>query len=180
MIQNFDRLVYSFLINNRVSGLNPLFYFITQFGEVWFMLIIFLCFFVFLYKKRQRILFIFLTANLVIGEILVFFLKLFFERPRPPEANALVIEPTYSFPSGHSLNAIVLYFSILIIINTIPHLFSKTTIRILDFFLISLMILVPFSRLYLGVHWFSDVAGGMILGFVIIFITYKILKINSR
>ncbi len=86
--------------------------------------------------------------------------KLAFHRARPMAA--FYTEPTYSFPSGHATIAIMLYgFIAYILIKTTKKWKNKVNI----FFGISILILlIGFSRLYLGVHYASDVWGGYLIG----------------
>ncbi len=88
-------------------------------------------------------------------------LKCIFRVPRPFMAYPDRIHPLreststgYSFPSGHSTTAASFY-------GTLMHLYKNRTIAVISSVLI---ILVPLSRLYLGVHWPSDVIFGTLLG----------------
>ncbi|MFH1667530.1 MAG: LssY C-terminal domain-containing protein [Candidatus Komeilibacteria bacterium] len=109
-------------------------------------------------KKRVYILPLFLT---VIGsQSFVYIGKLIFQRVRPE--TALYWENSFSFPSGHATIAVAFYgfIAYLIIRNT-----SKWNYRVNTFFICLLVILfIGFSRLYLGVHYLSDVWGGYLAG----------------
>ena len=89
-------------------------------------------------------------------------LKTFIARERPSQS-PLVIENTYSFPSNHAMNAtiffgLISYFSF--------HFFRKKSLSVMISLLsILLIILIGFSRIYLGVHYFSDVMAGYFAGF---------------
>ena len=107
------------------------------------------------------------TAAFVIGAvaggaILSSLLKIAFERARPVIVTHLVGVTSPSFPSGHALNASVTYL-------TLGMLLAKTEQnRAVRIYLIStailLSVLVGCSRLYLGVHWPSDVLAGWCVG----------------
>ncbi len=78
--------------------------------------------------------------------------------PRPPD---LPVDLGYSFPSGHTLKAVVLYGFLAVIIARS----MRESRRWLPYSMAGLMItLVALSRLYLGVHWFSDILGSITLG----------------
>ncbi|HEY0964794.1 MAG TPA: phosphatase PAP2 family protein [Candidatus Paceibacterota bacterium] len=87
-------------------------------------------------------------------------LKLLFLRPRPE----VLLEQlaTYSFPSGHATSAIALYGVITYILLKIytDHPYRKAMMIIL----IALIILIGFSRVYLGFHYLSDVVAGYLVG----------------
>jgi len=72
---------------------------------------------------------------------------------------------TWGFPSGHTSMAIIFWGSLAL-------LFRKKWLTALS---LLMMFLIPFSRLYLGVHFLGDVAGGYLLGGVLLFIFYKSL-----
>ena len=84
-------------------------------------------------------------------------LKAFFQRVRPVFDNPWLTEPGWSFPSGHAMGSLVAYGMLayfLIVDWRIP--FPRTIIAVA----IALVLAIGFSRIYLGVHFFSDVAAG--------------------
>ncbi len=109
------------------------------------------------------------TAMFVIGAvaggaILESILKYVFERARPELVTHLVSVSSASFPSGHAMNSTVIYL-------TLGTLLAKTerrrAVRIyLILAAIMLALLVGFSRIYLGVHWPTDVIAGWCIGSV--------------
>lgn len=96
------------------------------------------------------------------GGALTFLLKQFFRQPRPDLFVSLAPETSYSFPSGHSLMSVCLYgFLGLLLLKERPRI---TWIPALAILLVPAGII--WSRLYLGVHWFTDVlAGALVAGF---------------
>jgi len=82
--------------------------------------------------------------------------KVVFQRPRP-KTEMFVF--SYSFPSGHVFSATVLYgFCIYLTFRFINNPVIKWTVSAL---LVLLILLIGFSRIYLGVHWLSDTSAGM-------------------
>ncbi len=104
-----------------------------------------------------------LAASVVGGMLLNKLLKYIFHRARPHFDDPILTLTSYSFPSGHTMMATVLYGVVA------TYLFTKTPDwrwRILIILSASLLIaLVAFSRIYLGAHYLSDVLGAMAEGF---------------
>jgi undecaprenyl-diphosphatase len=94
--------------------------------------------------------------------ILTLVTKDIIERTRPPEAQRLIVVSGFSYPSGHSLSTSALYLTIAIIASRyIRHLGARAAI----FLAVSVVvIMVGASRVYLGVHYATDVVSGIALG----------------
>jgi undecaprenyl-diphosphatase len=91
-------------------------------------------------------------------------LKHAFRRARPLFDDPLLVLTTYSFPSGHAMAATVLYG--LLVVYAVRHLRQRRARLLVASAAAVLIVLVGFSRLYLGVHYLSDVLGGMAVGVV--------------
>ncbi len=111
-----------------------------------------------------------IALNLVIIAVLNVIIKNLVERPRPTGYN-IIDETGYSFPSGHSMVSMAFYgFAIYLVYRYI----KNRNIKIILISLISLLILlIGISRIYLGVHYASDVAEGFCIS-----ITYLILFVH--
>ena len=95
------------------------------------------------------------------GSIVVAFykvLKISFARPRPEEIYHIIRQGGFSFPSGHSMNGIFCYGMMIFLIRR--HCKDRTTANILTAVLSLLIVSIGFSRIYVGVHYPSDVIGG--------------------
>jgi len=98
------------------------------------------------------------------GELLNLALKAFFARQRPSFSDPLLTLTTYSFPSGHAMASMIFY-------GLLVYLIVKRTLswRMCVFVVITgavLILLIGFSRMYLGLHYLSDVLGGYAAGLV--------------
>ncbi len=92
-------------------------------------------------------------------------MKLLIQRPRPSIHFAAFIENGYSFPSGHAMIGVAFYcFLAFLIAHILPR---GVTRRVALYTLPALAFLISFGRVYLGVHYASDVVVGMILGGII-------------
>jgi membrane-associated phospholipid phosphatase len=92
-------------------------------------------------------------------------LKIAFHRARPSFAIEFVTDGSFSFPSGHAMESIVIYGVVaFLLVERYPS--RRTVVRIAW---LSLAALIGFSRLYLGVHYISDVLAGFAAGFVWLF-----------
>ncbi|HHH53334.1 MAG TPA: phosphatase PAP2 family protein [Bacteroidetes bacterium] len=116
--------------------------------------------FVFLWFKKRYYRAVLLIISLGSGLVSFELIKVIVARARP--VNGLLQVPEYSFPSGHSTIAII-FFSLLIF--TVKDYIKNHYLKILFIILnIILFLAVAFSRVYLNVHWLSDVLGGLSLG----------------
>jgi len=110
---------------------------------------------------------------MLVGVILELSIKGLVHRLRPE--HALIPITRYSFPSGHTTMATI-FFTILLY-SLMENIKSKKTKILLTIITSIIIFLIGFSRIYLGVHWFSDVIGGFILGLFINSIILLIIEI---
>lgn len=159
------KLISTFLISNFVT---PIAKFITNFGGAIFLSIATVMLFLLIKNKKIGLSII---SNIVVITILNQLLKRILQRPRPTEFR-IVEETGYSFPSGHSMVSMAFYgYLIYLIYRYIKNKYVKwTLITILSI----LICLIGISRIYLGVHYTSDVLGGFLLS-----ISYLVIYISS-
>lgn len=111
-------------------------------------------------RKYGPALFVVLSTGL--GTLVSQLLKMAYERPRPDLVDHLVPIHTASFPSGHATMSTVVYLTLAALI---ARLVEETSVRVYVLGVaVLLSIAVGLSRIYLGVHWPSDVAAGWALG----------------
>ena len=100
-------------------------------------------------------------------------MKNIFARPRPVEW-FLVNQGGYSFPSGHTTTATTLYGTLVMLINNST---DKKWVNILTWTLMPIIIvLIGISRIFLGVHYTTDVLAGLMLGIVMLCIASVVIK----
>ena len=128
----------------------------------------------FLYKF-YRIGFFFLLIPLV-GSVINVGIKDIIDRSRP-QVNQLIHYGGYSFPSGHSTIAALVFGSIILLVQRLS--LPRYIKWILIFILLFATLLVGISRIYIGVHYPSDVLAGFCLGFMVITLGQFIFKIKK-
>lgn len=169
-IFEFDSVVYNFLVNNRNEALNNFFKIITQFGSALFLIIITILCIIFIRDKKYKIL---VPANLVTIAIINIVLKNFFLRPRPNEFR-LIEETGYSFPSGHAMASTAFYGLIIYIVHEkVENKILRNTICIM---LGLLILLISVSRIYVGVHYTSDVIAGTCFSIAYLILITRLIK----
>jgi membrane-associated phospholipid phosphatase len=137
---------------------------ITQLGSPLFLLpmtIVFALTFLHLRRIRGAIL---LTVTMLGVTVLNQILKAVFQRPRPLPFFGLTMPASYSFPSGHSLAAFCFYGALAALVTA--RLRSQFWSALVWAAAVVIIVAVGFSRLYLGVHYPSDIVGGYATGFV--------------
>lgn len=169
-IFEFDSVVYNFLVNNRNEALNNFFKIITQFGSALFLIIITILCIIFIRDKKYKIL---VPANLVTIAIINIVLKNFFLRPRPNELR-LIEETGYSFPSGHAMASTAFYGLLIYIVHEkVENKILRNTICIM---LGLLILLISISRIYVGVHYTSDVIAGTCFSIAYLILITRLIK----
>lgn len=161
----------SMLINKDLTSIIRI---ITNIGSVVFSIIIIIITSILLYKYNKKDDLKYFLIIMIIGNITSFTLKLIIARNRP-DILRLMIENTYSFPSGHTFITILLYGSILVLLNK----YYKKSYVLWTIYGI-LVMLIMFTRIYLGVHYFSDTLGGFFLGIIFLFIFYKLVGCDKN
>ena len=158
-------IISKFLISDFVT---PIAKFITNFGGAIFLIVLTIVLFIVIKNKKIGVS---IFSNLVIVTILNQLLKGILQRPRPTEYR-IIEETGYSFPSGHSMISMAFYGYIIYLIYKYV---KNKYIKWISIVLLSILICsIGISRIYLGVHYTSDVLGGFLLS-----ISYLVVYISS-
>ncbi|MFF2088352.1 phosphatase PAP2 family protein [Nocardia sp. NPDC058176] len=94
--------------------------------------------------------------------VLVRVIKPLVDRQRPPELTRLVVEPSLSYPSGHTLGTTAVVG--IVALTVLPHVRRRWVRRTAAVIAVLFAIAVGLSRVYLGVHWSTDVLAGWLIG----------------
>ena len=172
-IVNFDYKVIEFFGNINDKRLMTSMSFITNFGDWYIPILIIVCIFLIIKNKWY---FYTLSTSYLLSGIVVFITKILVARPRPLEA-LIKIPSSYSFPSGHTLTSLIFYMTLFYLMTEKSNKLIRITFGLLFCFLI---VVVAFSRVCLGVHFFSDVVGGFILGMPCLLCCINIIEKNFK
>lgn len=148
----------------------PIAKFMTNFGGAIF--VISLTTILFLVIKDKKI-GISIITNLGIVTILNQIIKFIMQRPRPTEFR-IIEETGYSFPSGHSMVSLAFYGYLIYLIY--KYINNKHLKRTLIIILSVLICIIGVSRIYLGVHYTSDVLGGFLISFAYLIIYIELVN----
>lgn len=154
-----DNAIAVFVAENRVVFLNQVFLAITELGNTIPLTLAFTIsiFFFLIFKKHNQLALIFLSFGG--SAVITFVIKNIVQRARP--IDGLITEHGFSFPSGHAFAAVCFWAVLFYCLSS----FVKN--RVLKVFIIVLGLilaaLIGFSRIYIGVHWFSDVVASFLL-----------------
>ncbi|MBY8914033.1 phosphatase PAP2 family protein [Bacillus sp. YC2] len=165
-VQLFDERVIEAAVSLRGPWVSEVMLWITELGTtaVLLPLLLLSCAVLYFYKKTPDV--VFLPLLFLIERIMNIKVKELIERARPAY-EPLVHETSYSFPSGHSMNAAVIYPVIAyLFIKHVPFFAAKK--RIVSVCTGILVILIGISRIYLGAHFPTDVLAGFSLGLCLV------------
>lgn len=177
-IVELDSTIFNVVQMIRNDYLTNIFKVITLFGNA--SILITIAVLILVIVKNKKIGFMVILNLIAIG-ILNQILKYIIQRPRPIQ-DRLIEESGYSFPSGHSMGSIAFYG--LIIYFIFKYIKNKKIRNICCVMLSLLILLIGVSRIYLGVHYTSDVIAGFLISiaYLIVFITIipKLMNINKE
>lgn len=170
-LYGFESWVYAEATEHMSEFLTAILVFITNIGGP--IGIMCVCTIIYIIPKLRNRVAIPVSIAVVSSLVLNTILKSIFARERP-NILRLVSENYYSFPSGHAMVNMALY-SILIIYAY--KLVKNKKIRYTIYTVLTALILViGFTRIYLGVHYAGDIIGGWLMGFAVSLIVYMIMK----
>ena len=164
-VLDIDNNVYNFISKNIMNDtLSSILKCLTHLGGVAFIVLLGVLCFMFCKKNRW-----FITFDLVGCTVINQTIKHIVRRPRP-NVLRLVSESGYSFPSGHSMISVAFYG--LVIYFVYKNINNKYLKWVLISLLSLLILTIGFSRIYVGVHYFTDVVGGffLALAYLIVYI----------
>ena len=169
MLVSFDQPIQTAIRGDLPETLTLLFRAITHLIDIpviisWVLIVAFV-----FYRKQWKMESYLMLGNLALAGILIVTFKNIYQRPRP-EILHLVEEKGFSFPSGHSLAVTIMVGTLIVIFsqrikNTV---WRKIVPILLSLYLVSVLV----SRIYLGVHYPSDVIASFCVGLGVLFMEF--------
>ena len=169
MLIGFDQPIQTAIRGDLPASLTFLFRTITHLIDIpviitWVLIVAFI-----FYRKQWKLESYLMLGNLTLAGILIVTFKNIYQRPRP-EILHLVEEKGFSFPSGHSLAVTIMVGTLIVILSQRikDQLWKRIVQILLGLYLVSVLI----SRVYLGVHYPSDVLASLCVGLGVLFIEF--------
>ena len=169
MLIGFDQPIQTAIRGDLPASLTFLFRMITHLIDIpviitWVLIVAFI-----FYRKQWKLESYLMLGNLTLAGILIVTFKNIYQRPRP-EIVHLVEEKGFSFPSGHSLAVTLMVGSLIVILSQrIKNTTWRKVVQIgLGIYLVSVLV----SRIYLGVHYPSDVIASLCVGLGVLFMEF--------
>ena len=169
MLAGFDQPIQTAIRGDLPDALTFLFRIITHLIDIpviitW-VLIVALIF----YRKQWKMESYLMLGNLALAGILIVTFKNIYQRPRP-EILHLVEEKGFSFPSGHSLAVTIMVGTLIVIFS--QRIMNSTWRKVVQIGLGIYLVSVLVSRIYLGVHYPSDVIASLCVGLGVLFMEF--------
>jgi membrane-associated phospholipid phosphatase len=161
-IVQIDRALAAWLHDHASSVLTPILVAVTTLGSAWVLAPLAVVAVALLLRRHRGRDALMVALAIVGAELLTVGLKAGFERERPFFADPLAVEGTFSFPSGHATVSLAVYGALAIVMAKSRETLARRIAVLLA--AAALILLIGFSRLYLGVHFLSDVLAGFSAG----------------
>lgn len=159
-LQWFDDPIREWVYSIRNPALTEVLKVITYMGN--WQTITLLCIVLLLFRKTRLRYGVPVSAGAIFVTIFNRIIKLIFKRPRPEESLHLIEEGGYSFTSGHSITSMVVFGLLIYLVR--KYVKNRKAANILTAALAVPWIFIGLSRIYMGVHFPSDVLAGWALG----------------
>ncbi|MCE4047370.1 MULTISPECIES: phosphatase PAP2 family protein [Bacillaceae] len=169
----FDQVIIDYIQSFESDATTEWTVILTDLGSIKFIAVAVVVGTVLLCLYRKFSLAAFLICAPALGGLLNKFLKWIFKRERP-DILPLITEHGYSFPSGHSMGSLIFYGSAAYVFLHIWKTAGKKAATIIIACLVILMIGI--SRIYLGVHYPTDVVGGFAVGFAFLLVCILVFR----
>jgi membrane-associated phospholipid phosphatase len=172
-----DQRLANWLHDRATDPLTDAFQIITFLGNFVTLLAVTLVAVVVLWRRHEQKDALFVALAFVGAQLLSNGMKLVFQRDRPFFPDPLATATTYSFPSGHALVSLAVYGAIALLLARRLAPVGRTAVFVAAGVLVAA---IGFSRLYLGVHFLTDVLAGFAAGIAWLSVLYLALELRGR
>ena len=159
-----DQAVANWFHGNGTAFGDRIFVIISAIGSPAAMAVLFAAAVLYLWRAKQRTLLVAWVLSYIGGTVLDGVIKDIVRRPRPEFAAKFLHYSSWSFPSGHSMGSLIGFAMLAYTVIRVWKIESLTARVAIWIGAVVMIILVGYSRIYLGVHYLSDVAAGYPLG----------------
>lgn len=175
----FDTVIREAFYSARSEGLNSVVTVLTHIGDT--RSIVILCLILLILPQTRKAYGLPVSMGAIAASSLNHFLKSIFQRPRPDVSLHLIDQGGWSFPSGHSITSMVVFGLLIWLVRR--NVKNKKAANVLTVLLAIPWLGIGLSRIYVGVHYPTDVLGGWCLGLVIlmlmIFVAEKLAEASD-
>jgi len=179
MSSGFDNAVMEFFYGIRKPGLDTLMELITYMAN-WETIVI-ICLLLMCFPQTRRKAGISVSIAALLSTLVKAVIKTAVARPRPEESFFLIEQSGFAYPSGHAMTGMAVY--LLLFVLTREYITDSRKKNLLSVIFVFVAFAVGISRVYLGVHFPTDVIGGWVLGAATVIVSLMIwdnLKKRSR
>ncbi len=166
----FDTIIREWFYSIRSEGLTAVLKVITYMGN--WQTITAICLLLLLIPKTRMRYGIPVSAGALFATLLNKGVKILFKRPRPDESLHLIEQGGYSFTSGHAITSMVVFGLLIFLVR--KYVADRRTANLLTVLLCIPLVFIGLSRIYMGVHFPTDVLGGWSLGLAILMVIVSI------
>lgn len=171
--QNFDNWVYGWVSKTIVDPFTEVLKIVTYVGNVF--VVAGICILLLIIPNTRKKVGIPVSISIACAIGISFLFKHVFTRPRP-EILRLVEATGFSFPSAHATLSSALFIMLIILVcKYLKNIIAKIVLVPLLTFVI---FVIAYSRVYLGVHYATDIIGGWLIGFAITLIVYTVCRLT--
>jgi len=175
-----DQTVANWFHGNGTALGDRVFVIITALGSPIAMAVLFAAAVLYLWRAKQRTLLVAWVLSFVGGTVLDGVIKDVVRRPRPEFATKFLHYSSWSFPSGHSMGSLIGFAMLAYTIIRVRNIESTREKAAIWTMAVLMIALVGYSRIYLAVHYLSDVIAGYALGVLWLAVCFTGLQLVSR
>ncbi|MDD4367113.1 MAG: phosphatase PAP2 family protein [Eubacteriales bacterium] len=170
MSSGFDNAVMEFFYGIRKPGLDTLMELITYMAN-WETIVI-ICLLLICFPQTRRKAGISVSIAALLSTLVKAVIKTAVARPRPEESFFLIEQSGFAYPSGHAMTGMAVY--LLLFVLTREYITDSRKKNLLSVIFVFVAFAVGISRVYLGVHFPTDVIGGWVLGAATVIVSLMI------